>query len=236
MTSSTCPYCDTTYLLTDKLHSTYFGNFKITKTPLNGPVITHTIASHTVDLFCCPKCKKVHTIFHGYGEGWGDDFTFYYSPATAMHLPDYIPQQIREDYLEAIQIADLSPKASATLARRCLQGMIHDFWGIKEKNLNAEITKLKENIPAKQWQAIDALRKIGNIGAHMEKDVELIVDVDPDEARKLLKVIELLFKNWYIADHEDNQLLDEVKAMSDEKEAARLAGRDTAGGEQLPIQ
>ena len=125
---------------------------------------------------------------------------------------------------------------TATLARRCLQGMIHDFWGIKEKNLNAEITKLKENIPAKQWQAIDALRKIGNIGAHMEKDVELIVDVDPDEARKLLKVIELLFKNWYIADHEDNQLLDEVKAMSDEKEAARLAGRDTAGGEQLPIQ
>lgn len=231
MTSSTCPYCGTVYLLTIELHDTYHGGFKRYPSQSDLPIPARAIANYTVDLYRCPVCGKVHVIFHGYGEEWGNGFTFHYPPATAMYLPDYIPQQIREDYLEAVQIADLSPKASATLARRCLQGMIHDFWGIKEKNLNAEITKLKENIPAKQWQAIDALRKIGNIGAHMEKDVEMIVDVDPDEARKLLKVIELLFKNWYIADHEDNQLLDEVKAMSDEKEAARLAGRNTAGGE-----
>ena len=31
------------------------------------------------------------------------------------------------------------------------------------------------------WQAIDAVRSIGNIGAHMEKDINLIVDVDPEE-------------------------------------------------------
>lgn len=226
MSYNICPYCNTTYLANDDLHDSYHGRFK----NIAG------LASYVVDLFRCPVCEKVYVYFQGYGTSWDSNFIFSYPPASAMHLPDYIPQQIREDYLEAIQIADLSPKASATLARRCLQGMIHDFWGIKEKNLNAEITKLKERIPPKQWQAIDALRKIGNIGAHMEKDVELIVDVDPDEVRKLLKVIELLFKNWYIADHEDNQLLDEVKAMSDEKEAVRLAGRDTAGGEQLPIQ
>ena len=236
MTSSTCPYCGTVYLLTDDLRDTCYGGFKKDYSRQDAYVPTKSIASYIVSLYRCPACEKVHVIFHGYGEEWGNNFTFSYPPATAMHLPDYIPQQIREDYLEAIQIADLSPKASATLARRCLQGMIHDFWGIKEKNLNAEITKLKENIPTKQWQAIDALRKIGNIGAHMEKDVEMIVDVDPDEARKLLKVIELLFKNWYIADHEDNQLLDEVKAMGEEKETARLSGRDAAGGEQLPIQ
>lgn len=231
MTSSICPYCGTVYLLTDDLRDTCYGGFKKDYNRHCASVPSQSIASYVVSLYRCPVCEKVHMHFHGYGEDWGNNFSFSYPPAAAMHLPDYIPQQIREDYLEAIQIADLSPKASATLARRCLQGMIHDFWGIKEKNLNAEITKLKENIPTKQWQAIDALRKIGNIGAHMEKDVELIVDVDPDEARKLLKVIELLFKNWYIADHEDNQLLDEVKAMSDEKEAVRLAGRDTAGGE-----
>jgi len=32
------------------------------------------------------------------------------------------------------------------------------------------------------WEAIDAVRKLGNIGAHMEKDINVIVDVDPEEA------------------------------------------------------
>ena len=49
--------------------------------------------------------------------------------SDAKVFPDYIPQQIREDYVEASKIKELSPKASATLSRRCLQGMIRDFWG-----------------------------------------------------------------------------------------------------------
>lgn len=213
MASLTCPYCNTTYLVDNALIAQYYGAFN-----------ERHYAPYVVVQHRCPKCEKVQALFRGFGAGWGTEFSFTYPPAAAMYLPDYIPQPIREDYLEAIQIANLSPKASATLARRCLQGMIHDFWHIKEKNLNAEITSLKEKIPSKQWQAIDALRRIGNIGAHMEANTELIVDVDPDEATKILKVIELLFKNWYIADHEDNELLDEVRAMGKEKEAARLSG------------
>ena len=42
--------------------------------------------------------------------------------------PEYIPEQIRDDYVEACSIINSSPKAAATLLRRCLQGMIHDFW------------------------------------------------------------------------------------------------------------
>lgn len=221
MSYSTCPYCNTTYFDHDDLKDSNYGHFKNQS----------DMANYAVYLSRCPVCEKICIEFLLYGDSWNGYFKFSYPPASAMYLPDYIPQPIREDYLEAVQIVDLSPKASATLARRCLQGMIHDFWGIKEKNLNAEITKLKDNIPSKQWQAIDALRKIGNIGAHMEKDAELMVDVDPDEAKKLLKVIELLFKNWYIADHEDNKLLDEVKDMSDEKEAARLPRKDSTNSE-----
>ncbi|MCP1830281.1 hypothetical protein ACVIHH_005106 [Bradyrhizobium sp. USDA 4518] len=33
--------------------------------------------------------------------------------------------------------------------------------------------------------AIDAVRIVGNIGAHMEKDVNLIVDIEPGEAQML---------------------------------------------------
>lgn len=60
---------------------------------------------------------------------------------TMRHYPEYIPEQIRQDYEEANMILEASPKAAATLLRRCLQGMIHNYWEIHEKNLNAEISK-----------------------------------------------------------------------------------------------
>src|SRR5215472_1405790 len=47
--------------------------------------------------------------------------------ARCRQLPDYVPEPIRNDYHEACRIVNLSPKASATLSRRCLQGMIRDF-------------------------------------------------------------------------------------------------------------
>lgn len=140
---------------------------------------------------------------------------------TMKHYPEYIPEQIRQDYEEANMILESSPKAAATLLRRCLQGMIHDYWKIKEKNLNAEITALKDKLTSAQWKALDALRKVGNIGAHMEKDVNLIIDIEPDEAKKLLKLIELLFEKWYIARHDEEELLSDIVGIADEKEAER---------------
>ena len=137
------------------------------------------------------------------------------------HYPEYIPEQIRRDYEEANLILERSPKAAATLLRRCLQGMIHDFWGIKEKNLNAEVTQLKDKVTPIQWQAIDGLRKIGNIGAHMEKDVDLIIDIEPDEAQKLLKLIEMLLEKWYITRHDEEVLLNEIIGIAESKEEQR---------------
>ena len=143
--------------------------------------------------------------------------------------PDYIPEQIRNDYIEANLILQNSPKAAATLLRRCLQGMIHDYWNIHEKNLNAEITELKNRIPLSQWNAIDGLRKVGNIGAHMEKDIGLIIDVDPEEAEALLKLIELLIEKWYIARHDEESLFEEITRISEKKESERKA--DASGNQ-----
>lgn len=137
------------------------------------------------------------------------------------HYPEYIPEQIRQDYEEAALILESSPKAAATLLRRCLQGMIHDYWEIHEKNLNAEITSLNGKVSPVQWKALDALRKVGNIGAHMEKDVNLIIDIEPGEAKKLLSLIELLFEKWYIARHDEEALLADIIEIADEKDDER---------------
>ena len=50
--------------------------------------------------------------------------------SDAIIFPEYIPAQIRQDYGESCKIVSLSPKAFATLSRRCLQEIIRDFWSI----------------------------------------------------------------------------------------------------------
>ena len=138
-----------------------------------------------------------------------------------IKYPDYIPAQIRGDYEEASQIMDISPKAAATLFRRCLQGMIRDFWGIKKDRLCDEIAALKGVVVDKQWESIDALRKIGNIGAHMEKDVDRIVDISFEEAVKLKAFVEFLLGQWYVNRKREDQFNSDLTAISSDKQEKR---------------
>ncbi|CAK07687.1 DUF4145 domain-containing protein [Rhizobium leguminosarum] len=156
-------------------------------------------------------------------------------PESASKVqPDFIPAVLLEDYDEACLIRDKSPKASATLARRCLQGMIRDFCGIAKGRLIDEIKELNKRlnegtaprgVEPESVEAIDAVRDIGNIGAHMEKDINLIVDVDPGEAQALIELIEMLFDEWYVARHKREQRLAAVKSIAAQKKAAIATGR-----------
>jgi hypothetical protein len=137
--------------------------------------------------------------------------------STAKVFPDYVPTPVRDDYAEACLIKDLSPKASATLSRRCLQGMIRHFWGVSKSKLIDEIYAIKDKTDTLVWEAIDGVRKIGNIGAHMEKDINVVLDVDPNEAQLLIGLIELLVKDWYIARHDREKQLKNIVALSQAK-------------------
>ncbi len=142
--------------------------------------------------------------------------------SSAKPFPDYIPAPILQDYQEACLICDLSPKASATLSRRCLQGIIRDFWRISKARLIDEIDELKGKVDSTTWKAIDAVRSIGNIGAHMEKDINLIVDVEPDEADLLLRLIEVLLEEWYIRRYEREEHMQKVIAAAEAKTTAKV--------------
>lgn len=141
--------------------------------------------------------------------------------SLAKPQPGYIPDAIVSDYNEASRILKLSPKAAASLARRCLQGMIRDFHGITKDTLNQEINALEEVVSADVWLAIDAVRSVGNIGAHMEKDVNLIIDIEPDEAELLINLIEDLFADWYVVRHERTERQAKLKLLAEKKQAAR---------------
>lgn len=145
----------------------------------------------------------------------------------AKQFPQYIPQAIIQDYNEACLISSLSPKASATLSRRCLQGMISDFWNIKKNKLVDAINAIQDQVDPITWQAIDAVRSIGNIGAHMEKDINLIIDVEPEEATLLINLIETLLDEWYVHRHERQQKMEQVIDAAASKHTAKIEAKQT---------
>jgi hypothetical protein len=142
-------------------------------------------------------------------------------PYLAKQFPNYVPEPVRQDYEEACSIVDLSPKASATLSRRCLQGIIRDFWGIYKNRLVDEIDALEGKVPATQWKILNSLRRIGNIGAHPEADVNLIIEIRPEDAKKLISVIEILISQWYIERHEQEKLYDDILAFDNETKSRK---------------
>lgn len=219
MSSYNCPFCGITLPVTDDTHQVNYPSFSNGTGhgySINGAYTTNDCIS--IDMYKCPECKNISVIASSLGKGFKKPFRVLVNPtSSAKQYPDYIPKAIRDDYEEAYSIVNLSPKASATLSRRCLQGMIRDFWNIKKSKLADAINELQNKVTSSQWKAIDSVRKIGNIGAHMESDINTIVEVDSGEAEKLLKLIELLIDKWYISRHDEDQLFLEVSNIADNK-------------------
>ena len=219
----TCPFCGRDTTITDNDIKNDYAQLEINNSVGLCRLFVHFVVCPN------PKCKK-YTLDLALRESKRDGTSYQFGrtlqewnliPASdAKVFPDYVPAIIRADYAEACAIKKLSPKASATLARRSLQGMIRDFWGISKARLIDEIDAIKDKVDSLTWQAIDAVRRIGNIGAHMEKDINVIIDVDPDEAAQLLALIELLVKDWYITRFERQERLKSIAALAQSKTAA----------------
>lgn len=233
----TCPYCVKPQTVTDLNCSIGSMHFYVVE-----PDIGHTGLRGQAIVCSNPECQKITVAVgivkagrHASGSAYfpaGEDVILnkrLLPESMAKPQPEYIPPVILEDYYEACKISNLSPKASATLSRRCLQGMIRDFCGIQKRNLNDEILELKKmvdkgsapkGVSDDSVEAIDAIRKIGNIGAHMEKDINLIINVEPEEANILIEIIETLFDEWYI-EREKRRIrfskIKEISAANDEK-------------------
>lgn len=217
-----CPFCNQNMSITTSTYSSYMLDFD----GFIGEGSSRRYSPHaTIDMYKCPndECKKITFAVTSNNDFLDrDNIVLVHPRAVYQHYPDYVPQAIRDDYEEACIILNSSPKASATLARRCLQGMIRDYWEISGmRNLNQEIQAIRDKVTPSQWAAIDATRKIGNIGAHMEQDVNLIIDVEPDEAKRLLRLIELLIEKWYIGRHDEEALLNQIIASGDAITEAR---------------
>lgn len=221
--SWTCPFCNHKATIAESNESRGIHQFHLNNN-LNSYLNLYT------DVIVCPneECKNLEITAFLYDLSKKTTILDWkLKPnSSAKQFPNYISKAVLDDYNEACLIRDLSPKASATLSRRCLQGMIRDYWGESKNTLNEEIKAIKDRIDPITWQAIDAVRKIGNIGAHMEKDIDLIIDVEPNEAQMLIGLIEMLLKEWYVARYERQKQLEDLIGLdaikSEQKNTPKL--------------
>jgi len=181
----TCPHCKTPNRFEEAIdhngHTISFRN------------ITNGLNDHNkiLRLCRCTNCGE-NIIFFG-------ETMIHPIGSTRPPFPKEIPVNISKDYKEACLVEHLSSKASAALARRCLQNMLHEQ-GISKRNLSEEIDEAMNTLPSHLSEAIDAIRTIGNFAAHPIKSTNTgdIVDVEDGETEWILDVLEQLFDFYYV--------------------------------------
>jgi len=247
--SWTCPFCNSPTTITPSDYDTDI--FRITPNTHAGRVLTLT------HVFVCPnpKCKKFSLTVVLHEAKKSEDGSLYFPPGSsaivpgnvirewrllpqsnAKPLPAYVPAPIVEDYNEACAIQVLSPKAAATLARRCLHQILRDFFKTHAPKLIVELESVKDEFDPQTWDAIHALIEVGNVGAHPEVDINVIVDVEPDEAGALIRLIEILINETYVARKRRETELGEVVKVSEDIKRSRQEQKNRRQGQTQDLK
>ena len=122
--------------------------------------------------------------------------------STRPPLSPEIPVDLAGMYEKAALVLADSAEASAAMSRRCLQHLIRSKAGIKRPKLSQEIVGLVSTgaLPSHLSEQLDAVRTIGNLAAHPEKDdvSGAVVEVEEHEAEWNLDVLDGLFDFYFI--------------------------------------
>jgi len=179
------------------------------------PIQTDADGSWMLSHATCPECKRL-IIRLLEGTGYKDPRTGELSALSYVHkdllvhpngagrspCPKEVPKQISEDYKEACLVLADSLKASAALSRRCLQNVLRETAKVKPGDLYDEIQEVLDSgkLPAQIADGLDAVRAIGNFGAHPIKSKRTgeVMPVEPGEADWNLDILEALFEFYYV--------------------------------------
>jgi Domain of unknown function (DUF4145) len=153
----------------------------------------------------CPACNRLQVAYNRTDEEphLSSSRVFLYPRAVSREpLDPAVPPEFAGDYIEACNVLDISPKASAALSRRIMQHVLREKAKVKAPNLDQEIQKVLDGnmVPSHIAESLDAVRTVGNFAAHPIKSTSSgeIVDVEAGEAEWNLDTVEALFDFYFV--------------------------------------
>lgn len=165
----------------------------------SSPLFTAGHAQWLLLYLTCPACGKAILRVRANG---GNTYLAFPTKVSPRPVPSEVTDPYKQDFREACDVLDLSPKASAALSRRNLQAILRDKAGVKKKDLAEQITEVISagHLPTHIQEGLDAVRNIGNFAAHPIKSTSTgeIVEVEPGEAEWDLDVLESLFDFYFV--------------------------------------
>lgn len=97
---------------------------------------------------------------------WCNKRMVYPRVMTAPRPNTDLPDDLKVDFEEARQIAEISPRGAAALLRLVIQKLCKEL-GEGGKNINDDIGALvKKGLPVKVQRALDTVRVVGNNAVH----------------------------------------------------------------------
>jgi hypothetical protein len=163
----------------------------------------HSICPHCKQLVIWLACIEVKVI-QGSHRVQGDLlFEFLAWPQSSTRpVPKEVPEGIRRNFAEAVQVLTLSPQSSAALTRRLLQEILRDYANTTKRDLFDQIQEVLDSghLPSSLADQLHAVRAIGNFAAHPLKSQNTgqIVPVEPNEAEWNLDVLEDVFDFYFV--------------------------------------
>ncbi|KOP38828.1 DUF4145 domain-containing protein [Flavobacterium sp. WLB] len=120
---------------------------------------------------------------------WAGEIIIYPQNSTVEPANIDLPADIIEDYNEAANVLNLSPRSSAALLRLCIQKLCKHLGEIG-KDINTDIKNLvAKGLPPKVQEALDSVRVIGNESVHPG---ELNLNDNREIANKLFKLVNFI--------------------------------------------
>lgn len=120
---------------------------------------------------------------------WVADNLVYPSSRQAPPPNQDLPDEIKEDYEEAVAILSQSPRGAAALLRLCIQKLCAHL-GETGKNINSDIASLvKKGLNPAIQKSLDVVRVIGNDAVHPGT---IDLKDDPEIATALCNLINII--------------------------------------------
>src|SRR3972149_1391488 len=111
---------------------------------------------------------------------------------------------------------ELRPKPSAGLSPHVLAGLLEKYAGLTDFRIGARLKEFTEDAshPYAVRDNVRYLNEIGDFSSHTQKDDQAkLIDVEPDEAKWTLDLIERLFDYFIVTPAKDA----EMRAAMDQK-------------------